>query len=117
MRLFNRRGLRPPRTPPVASRSCRRPSSAWSDCSRMRAGGRRSGSRGTGIGAGLVTAAHDCAEGGVAVALAEACVTGKTAIGCEAALPAAARADLTLFGEGPSRVVVAVDGARARAFE
>jgi phosphoribosylformylglycinamidine synthase len=69
------------------------------------------------IGAGLVTAAHDCAEGGVAVALAESCVTGKTPVGCEATLPAAARADLTLFGEGPSRVVVAVDGGRAREFE
>jgi phosphoribosylformylglycinamidine synthase len=69
------------------------------------------------IGSGLVTAAHDCAEGGLAVALAEACVTGKSAIGCEATLPAAARADLTLFGEGPSRVVVAVEAGRARAFE
>ena len=69
------------------------------------------------IGAGLVTAAHDCAEGGVAVALAEACVTGRTPIGCEATLPAAGRADLTLFGEGPSRIVVAVDGGRAREFE
>jgi phosphoribosylformylglycinamidine synthase II len=69
------------------------------------------------IGSGLVTAAHDCAEGGVAVALAEACVTGKSAIGCEATLPAAARADLTLFGEGPSRVVVAVEAGRAREFE
>ncbi len=69
------------------------------------------------IGSGLVTAAHDCAEGGAAVALAEACVTGKGAIGCEATLPAAARADLTLFGEGPSRVVVAVETGRARAFE
>jgi phosphoribosylformylglycinamidine synthase len=69
------------------------------------------------IGAGLVTAAHDCAEGGVAVALAEACVTGTAAIGCEATLPPAARADLTLFGEGPSRVVLAVDGGRTREFE
>jgi phosphoribosylformylglycinamidine synthase len=69
------------------------------------------------IGAGLATAVHDCAEGGVAVALAEACVTGKRAIGCEATLAAGARADLTLFGEGPSRIVVAVDGGRAREFE
>jgi hypothetical protein len=32
-------------------------------------------------------------------------------------LDAAARADLTLFGEGPSRVIVSVDPARAREFE
>jgi phosphoribosylformylglycinamidine synthase subunit PurL len=69
------------------------------------------------VSAGLVTAAHDCSEGGVAVALAEGCITGRELVGCEAALPAGARADLILFGEGPSRVVVTVDAARAREFE
>jgi phosphoribosylformylglycinamidine synthase len=69
------------------------------------------------IGAGLVTAAHDCAEGGIAVALAEACVTGKTPVGCDVTLPAGLRRDLTLFGEGPSRILVSVTGERAREFE
>jgi phosphoribosylformylglycinamidine synthase II len=69
------------------------------------------------VSAGLVTAAHDCSEGGVAVALAEGCITGRELVGCEASLPAGARADLTLFGEGPSRVVVTVEPARAREFE
>ena len=69
------------------------------------------------VAAGLATAAHDCSEGGVAVALAEACLTGRAPVGCEAALPAAARPDLTLFGEGPSRVVVSVEPARVREFE
>jgi phosphoribosylformylglycinamidine synthase subunit PurL len=69
------------------------------------------------IEAGLVTAAHDCAEGGVAVALAEACVTGRAPVGCEATLPAGGRADHVLFGEGPSRVLVSVEAARAREFE
>jgi phosphoribosylformylglycinamidine synthase len=69
------------------------------------------------VSAGLVSAAHDCSEGGVAVALAEGCVTGRELIGCEATLAAGARADLVLFGEGPSRVVVAVEAARAREFE
>jgi phosphoribosylformylglycinamidine synthase II len=69
------------------------------------------------VSAGLVTAAHDCSEGGVAVALAEGCITGRELVGCEAVLPAGARADLTLFGEGPSRVVVTVEAARAREFE
>jgi phosphoribosylformylglycinamidine synthase len=69
------------------------------------------------IGAGLVTAAHDCAEGGVAVTLAEAAVTGAMPIGCEVDVAGGGRADLTLFGEGPSRVVVTVAPKRARGFE
>ena len=69
------------------------------------------------IGAGLVTATHDCAEGGVAAALAEACVTGKTPVGCDVTLPAGGRRDEVLFGEGPSRVVVSVETDRAREFE
>jgi phosphoribosylformylglycinamidine synthase len=69
------------------------------------------------VSAGLCTAAHDCSEGGVAVALAEGCVTGRELVGCEATLPAGARADLTLFGEGPSRVIVTVETERAREFE
>ena len=69
------------------------------------------------VSAGLVTAAHDCSEGGVAVALAEGCITGRELVGCEAALPEGIRADLTLFGEGPSRIVVTVEAARAREFE
>ncbi len=69
------------------------------------------------IRAGLATAAHDCAEGGVAVALAEACVTGREAVGCDVTLQGEGRPDLVLFGEGPSRVVVAVEAAGAREFE
>jgi phosphoribosylformylglycinamidine synthase len=69
------------------------------------------------IGAGLVTAAHDCAEGGLAVALAEACVTGREPMGCEVTLPEDGRRDQVLFGEGPSRVVVAVEASRQREFE
>src|SRR5438034_1397619 len=37
--------------------------------------------------------------------------------GCSTALPGDARADLTLFGEGPSRVLVAVEAGRVRGFE
>jgi len=69
------------------------------------------------IGAGLVTAAHDCAEGGVAVALAEACVSGKTPLGGDVTLPVGVRPDEVLFGEGPSRIVVSVETTRAREFE
>jgi phosphoribosylformylglycinamidine synthase len=69
------------------------------------------------VEAGLATAAHDCAEGGVAVALAEACVTGKRPVGCEVTLTTSLRADQALFGEGPSRVLVSVEAKRAREFE
>jgi len=69
------------------------------------------------VAAGLVTAAHDCAEGGLAVALAEAAVSGAAPVGCDVRLAGTARTDLTLFGEGPSRVVVTVEPARAREFE
>jgi phosphoribosylformylglycinamidine synthase len=65
----------------------------------------------------LATAAHDCSEGGLAVTLAEACVSGREPVGCVVALGGGDRADLTLFGEGPSRVVIAVEPARVREFE
>jgi phosphoribosylformylglycinamidine synthase len=69
------------------------------------------------IEAGLVASAHDCSEGGVAAAVAEACVTAAAPIGCDATLPPGARDDLVLFGEGPSRVVVGVEPAHGREFE
>jgi phosphoribosylformylglycinamidine synthase len=69
------------------------------------------------IAAGLVTAAHDCSEGGVAAALAESCVTGPRTVGCDVTVPAGVRHDHVLFGEGPSRIIVSVEAARAREFE
>ncbi|HET9491171.1 MAG TPA: phosphoribosylformylglycinamidine synthase subunit PurL [Methylomirabilota bacterium] len=67
--------------------------------------------------AGLARSAHDCAEGGLATALAECCVTGPETVGCTVRLPDAARPSLALFGEGPSRVVLTVEPARAAEFE
>ena len=69
------------------------------------------------IGAGLVSAAHDCSDGGIAVALGESCVTGRARVGCTVTLPEGDRRDEVLFGEGPSRIVVAVESAAAREFE
>jgi phosphoribosylformylglycinamidine synthase len=55
---------------------------------------------------GLVAAAHDCAEGGLAVTLAEMCLAAD--VGLDAAgLELGGRADAALFGEAPSRIVVA----------
>jgi phosphoribosylformylglycinamidine synthase subunit PurL len=64
------------------------------------------------IGAGLVQSAHDCAEGGLAVALAE-CTFESGGIGIAADVPAAGAAGpyqvpATLFGESASRVVVSL---------
>ena len=70
------------------------------------------------IGARLLASAHDCAEGGVAVALAEACVSGPRSQGAQVDLGVGGlRDDLALFGEGPSRVVVSVKAEAVRHFE
>jgi phosphoribosylformylglycinamidine synthase len=58
---------------------------------------------------GVVKSAHDCSEGGLAVALAESCMSGPERIGAQIRLPASnARVDLCLFNESQSRIVVSV---------
>jgi phosphoribosylformylglycinamidine synthase subunit PurL len=69
------------------------------------------------IGARLVRSAHDCAEGGLAVTLAEGCMTGPSPVGAEVDLPSGGPLPLLLFGEGPSRVVVSVPAEAERHFE
>jgi phosphoribosylformylglycinamidine synthase len=70
------------------------------------------------IAAGLVRSAHDCAEGGLAVALAECCVSGPTPAGADVSLPPSTEPlRLSLFGEGPSRIVVSVPRAGETHFE
>ena len=60
------------------------------------------------IRGGLVQSAHDCSDGGLAVALAESCMSGPDgARGAEARLlPGRLRKDAVLFGESQSRVVL-----------
>ena len=70
-----------------------------------------------GAAEGLFKSAHDCAEGGVAVTLAECCFSGTP--GVEVDLPpVAAEAGFgdiaTLFGESASRAVVSVSAGRER---
>ncbi len=63
---------------------------------------------------GLVASAHDCAEGGLAVALAESCISGPTPFGASVALaPDAPRADVVLFNESQSRILVTTRDAGA----
>ncbi|HUP27280.1 MAG TPA: AIR synthase related protein, partial [Chloroflexia bacterium] len=68
---------------------------------------------------GLVDVAHDCSDGGLAVALAEMCIAG--GVGAAVSLDELAsgihpatntrhntRADVLLFGEEPSRIIIAL---------
>src|SRR5262249_62178206 len=56
--------------------------------------------------AGLLAAAHDLSDGGLAVALAECCLAGT--VGAVVALPASPDAFTSLFSESAARAVVAV---------
>ena len=70
----------------------------------------------SGVASGLIRSAHDCAEGGLAVTLAESCFD--TGLGLQADIEAVAvqtplfRDIATLFGEAASRVVVSVAPSR-----
>jgi phosphoribosylformylglycinamidine synthase II len=58
---------------------------------------------------GLAASAHDCSDGGLAVALAESCIFGN--IGARIAFGDHAsdvRLDARLFGESPSRIILSV---------
>lgn len=59
------------------------------------------------IRTGMIRSAHDCSEGGLAVALAESCITGEQRLGACITLPESPVQlwDL-LFNEAPSRVIV-----------
>ena len=59
------------------------------------------------IEAGWVRSAHDAAEGGFAVALAECCVAGQ-GLGADVELPPGDDVATRLFGEGPSVIIVSV---------
>jgi phosphoribosylformylglycinamidine synthase II len=61
------------------------------------------------IAEGLVRSAHDVSEGGLAVALAEACIAGADEpLGAEVEMEAAIRPDAWLFGESQSRIVLSI---------
>jgi phosphoribosylformylglycinamidine synthase len=66
----------------------------------------------TACATGLLEAAHDLSDGGLAVALAESCVRGGT--GCRIRLPG--NAFTWLFSESAARAVVAVQQGREDAF-
>src|SRR5262249_14881613 len=60
------------------------------------------------IQAGLIESAHDCSDGGLAVALAESCFSSyrRDAVGCNVKLAGELSAAALMFSESPSRFVV-----------
>ena len=61
------------------------------------------------IGEGLVRSAHDVGEGGLAVALAECCISGPgPGLGAVIELEGAIRPDALLFGESQSRIILSL---------
>jgi len=74
--------------------------------------------------AGLLRSAHDCSDGGIAVALAECCFSSLNheAIGAEINLPETAfgaplSIATTLFSESPSRIIITFPAAARNAVE
>jgi phosphoribosylformylglycinamidine synthase len=67
----------------------------------------------TAVRDGLLESAHDCSEGGIAVALAECCIAGS--IGARVALDDDLPVVVSLFSETQSRIVVSVCEANAPA--
>ena len=59
---------------------------------------------------GVINAAHDCSDGGLAVTLAESCIAG--GLGFQGDFSVSGRWDAALFGEYQSRIVVSVPPAK-----
>ncbi len=59
---------------------------------------------------GLINSAHDCSDGGLAVALAESCIAG--GVGIRGKWKITGRIDAELFGEAQSRIVVSLKPSR-----
>jgi phosphoribosylformylglycinamidine synthase len=69
--------------------------------------------------AGLLTSAHDCSDGGLAVALAEASFSslGREAVGARVNLEPTLSATSLLFSESPSRIILSFDPSAAETIE
>ncbi len=67
------------------------------------------------IEAGLLKSAHDCADGGLAVSLAESCIAGD--VGFKGEFSVQGRWDAALFGEAQSRIVVSLASEALAGFE
>ncbi len=63
---------------------------------------------------GILESAHDISDGGLAVAIAECCVSGEKSIGANLRMDMNMRPDLFLFGEDQSRILVSVAESNAK---
>ncbi len=67
---------------------------------------------------GLISSAHDCSEGGLAVAVAESCFSpGCQTLGATLTLESTLRNDTLLFGETQSRIVISFSEERINQIE
>lgn len=62
---------------------------------------------------GLLASAHDCSEGGLAITVAESAIAGN--VGVDIAVDLTERADMSLFAESQSRIVISFDERNADA--
>ncbi|HEX8652589.1 MAG TPA: phosphoribosylformylglycinamidine synthase subunit PurL [Pyrinomonadaceae bacterium] len=69
--------------------------------------------------AGLLHSAHDCSDGGLAVALSESCFSSlnRQAVGADVDLTGTLKTEARLFSESPSRIIVSFDEAALGAME
>lgn len=70
-----------------------------------------------GIRQGWVNSAHDCAEGGLAVTLAESCIGNGFGAEIKLNITTQQRLDEVLFGESASRIIVSVNPDRVSQWE
>ena len=70
-----------------------------------------------GVAQGLIQSAHDCSEGGLAVAIAESSISGKLTAKIQLANSQNLHLTQLLFGEGASRIVVSVKEGDRTAWE
>jgi phosphoribosylformylglycinamidine synthase subunit PurL len=70
-----------------------------------------------GISQGWIKSAHDSAEGGLGVALAECCISGNKGAAINIGATNNHRLDEVLFGEGGARIIVSIDPDRQAEFE
>jgi len=69
--------------------------------------------------AGILLSAHDCSDGGLAVALAELCFSslGRDAVGADVNLEGEHGPTALLFSESPSRIIISFDAAESAAVQ
>ncbi|MFW6410237.1 MAG: phosphoribosylformylglycinamidine synthase subunit PurL, partial [Halanaerobiales bacterium] len=69
------------------------------------------------IQSGKIKSAHDVADGGLAVALAESCIQGEIGARIDVDNPGNIRTDALLFGESVSRIIISVSAGDSKYIE